>query len=528
MNRIMILDCTLRDGGYVNNWNFGIQNIHSVISELVHSNVEIIECGYVSKKKPCDPNSTQFNSVEMLNALLPADRKNCLMVAMINFGEYLAEDIPERIHTGIDGFRVAFHKDNAAEALEFCMQIKDKGYAVFVQPMVTLNYTDREFLSLISVVNQVKPYAFYVVDSFGAMESKDLLHLFYLTDSNLDKDVCIGFHSHNNLQQSSSLAQLLVGQNTDRKTIIDSSVFGMGRGAGNLNSELFAEHLNKFYGKNYKIRPMLKIMDDVLAPIYQNKYWGYSLPHYLSAVYNCHPNYATFLDDKNTLTYEDIESIFQSIPAERRSKYSADYIRDLYSAYQNSKTIDSGEEELLKMLAGKDIVILAPGKSLEDERERVANVLAETDALVIAVNFIPENYETDFCFFGNIRRWEARDSSAPVKTIITSNIKSERAATYIIPYSDLVNETEHVTDNSGLMLIALLIKAGVKSILLAGMDGYRIQSLDNFVERTLEFSKSATVMQAMNDGITKVLTTYSKQVPIKFITKERFVHIAHD
>ena len=125
--------------------------------------------------------------------------------------------------------------------LEACRTVKEKGYKVFVQAMVSVAYTDEEFLELISKVNELEPYAFYIVDSFGMMKRKDLTRLFYIVEHNLKQSIWIGFHSHNNMQLAYSNAQSLVDMQTKRNIIIDSSVYGMGRGACNLNTELFVQ-----------------------------------------------------------------------------------------------------------------------------------------------------------------------------------------------------------------------------------------------------------------------------------------------
>ena len=109
--------------------------------------------------------------------------------------------------------------------------------------MVSLSYTDEEFLDLIRRVNELEPYAFYIVDSFGMMKRKDLTRLFYLVEHNLNENIKIGFHSHNNMQLAYSNAQSLVDLHSDRELIIDASVYGMGRGAGNLNTELFVQYM---------------------------------------------------------------------------------------------------------------------------------------------------------------------------------------------------------------------------------------------------------------------------------------------
>ncbi len=93
-------------------------------------------------------------------------------------------------------------------------------------------------------------------------------------------------------------AEALVEMNLKRDICIDACVFGMGRGAGNLNLELFAEYMNENYDTEYRVEPMLEIMDEYLNDIYREKSWGYSLPLYLSASTGCHPNYAIYLEGR--------------------------------------------------------------------------------------------------------------------------------------------------------------------------------------------------------------------------------------
>ena len=173
---------------------------------------------------------------------------------MINYGEFSLEKIPVYQGKGIQGIRVAFHKKDADKATEYCRKLKEKGYMVFVQPMISLSYSDTEFIQLIQRVNEIKPYAFYIVDSFGMMKRKNLLRLFYMVEHNLSEDIWVGFHSHNNLQLAYSNAQSLIEAQTTRNIIIDTSVYGMGRGAGNLNTELFADYLNEYTEKKYIIK----------------------------------------------------------------------------------------------------------------------------------------------------------------------------------------------------------------------------------------------------------------------------------
>ena len=139
---IKALDCTLRDGGYVNLWNFGAENISKIVHNLTESRVEFIELGFL---KPCqyDINKTLFNSVDDFDKFIPQSRSDkTLYLGMITFGQYDLSLIPERKNTNVDGFRIIFKKPQWKEALEYCKKVKEKGYKIFINPMHTYNYSD--------------------------------------------------------------------------------------------------------------------------------------------------------------------------------------------------------------------------------------------------------------------------------------------------------------------------------------------------------------------------------------------------
>jgi len=330
MQHIQVLDCTLRDGGYCNQWNFGENNIHTISTSLVEAGINIIELGFLTNTVNYNADISKYTTMEQAVEMIPIDRKESLFVCMINYGEYDIDNISEHDHRSLDGLRIAFHKQDMVPALEYCSKLQAKGYKVFIQAMVSLSYTDEEFLDMIQRVNAIKPYAFYIVDSFGMMKRKDLIRLFYMVEHNLENGIRIGFHSHNNMQLAYSNAQTLADIHTDYELIIDSSVYGMGRGAGNLNTELFVEYLNENFNGKYYLKPLLTIIDEILNPFYLQNYWGYSLPNYLSARYNTHPNYAGYLDDKKTLTIESMNEVFGMMCPDRKVVYDKKYIEHLY------------------------------------------------------------------------------------------------------------------------------------------------------------------------------------------------------
>lgn len=524
MNNIHILDCTLRDGGYCNEWCFGFDNAIKITHGLQEAGIEIIECGFITNRVSYDPNVTRFNSVSEAAKIIPENRKGKIFVAMMNYGEYDIEDLPTCDGTSIDGIRVAFHKKNVDDALILCEKIKAKGYLVFIQAMVSLAYSDEEFLSLIRRVNQFKPYAFYIVDSFGMMKGKDLTRLFYMVEHNLNDEIWIGFHSHNNMQLAYSNAQKLTTVQTNRNLIIDSSVYGMGRGAGNLNTELFLEYLNENAGKNYQLKPILVLIDEILNEFYQRNYWGYSLPNYISASHNAHPNYARYLDDKKTLTIEGMNDIFDMMDDEKKVSYDKSYIEGLYQRYMaTGKVQEEHKAELKQKLAGKKILLIAPGKSSVSESDKIKGFVDE-DTVIISVNYAYEIVTPDFIFLSNLRRFRELEEENRGKCIVTSNIIVE--GVYLqTKYRDLTNDEESVSDNAGLMAIKFLIDYGARGIYLAGFDGYSHDVRENYGSSDMAFITRNAVLDAMNIGMSKVLSRYSKEVHIEFLTTPKYVHI---
>lgn len=525
MNKVKVLDCTLRDGGYCNQWQFGAENTKKIIYGLVESGIDIIECGFLTNIVSYDPDVTKFTTIKQIATFIPKSREGKIFVAMMNYGEYQINELPEYDGCSIDGIRVAFHKKNVDESLELCKQIKAKGYKVFIQAMVSLCYSDEEFLSLIRRANEIEPYAFYIVDSFGMMKGKDLIRLFYVVEHNLKNNIWIGFHSHNNMQLAYSNAQTLVSVRTNRDLIIDSSVYGMGRGAGNLNTELFIEFLNENYDKSYQLKPLITIIDEIINGIYQRNYWGYSLPNYISASHNIHPNYAGYLEDKKTLTVEDMNKIFEMMDVDKKFSYDKTYIEELYLKYMaTGKVQEEHEEELIKALVDKRVILIAPGKSVVEQKEIISKMIKDKSAIVISINFEYKYANVDYIFLSNNRRYKELNDDIRKKCIVTSNI-SGSGVYYQTKYRDLVNSVEAVRDNAGLMAIKFMTKFGVKEIMLAGFDGYSHDVKENYADSQMEFITRNAVLDAMNEGMTSVLKEYAKKVVLSFLTEPKYVKL---
>ena len=196
--------------------------------------------------------------------------------------------------------------------------------------------------------------------------------MFNLVDGNLHKGIVLGFHSHNNLQMSFSNAQELLQIETEREIIIDASVFGMGRGAGNLNTELITRYINDNISLKYDVVQILEVLDTHIKPLSMHYKWGYDAAYYIAAVSNCHPNYASFLLNKQTLHVQDIQHILSNLEVTRRALFDKEYISQEYVKFMNRHVDDSESlKELKSLIKGKKVLLIAPGKSIKDMGEEI-------------------------------------------------------------------------------------------------------------------------------------------------------------
>lgn len=511
--KISILDCTLRDGGYVNNFNFGVNRIHLIKEKLRDANIEIIECGFLQSGKN-DPGRTLYGRVEQIQ--LPQKRDGQMYVAMITHNDIGAAEVAPYQPGYVDGLRLSFHNHGSEWEDTKCLARKmmDKGYKVFIQPVGTAFYTDEELLKLIKDVNELDPFAFYIVDTLGSMYKNDLLRKFFLVEHNLNKNICLGFHSHNNMQLSFANAMTLLELHTDRHIILDSSVFGMGRGAGNLNTELIAHFINSNIDKRYDLVPILELIDDAILPIYKYTPWGFSEPYYLSAIMGVHPNHASYLIDKQSVGMAKIFDLLGRLPVSNRHIFVKQDIEKLYHAEMANNVEDSAAiEELSDKIRDRDVLVIAPGGSVRTHSDTINKYIKSKRPFVVSLNFVPDGISPDLVFVSNRKRFEQlgrRDLSIAV----TSNVNAEGiTGAYVINYDSLIHGE---SDSSGIMVLGLLIRLGAKHATLAGYDGFTVGS--NHYNESLDNYMPSETAASLNNSMHRRLREVGKILPIEFIT----------
>lgn len=526
MKSIKLLDCTLRDGGYVNDWNFGHSAITGIYKRLDEAGVDYIEVGFLDDRRGVDINRTIQPNTDCYNKLFEnVEKKHAIPVAMIDFGTCDISNIGMCDSTFIDGIRVIFKKDKIEEALPFCEEIKKKGYKLFIQAISITSYSDIEMLEYIKKINVIKPYAFSIVDTYGLLNSRKLTNYFNLMNNNLDPEIKIGYHAHNNFQLAFSNSIKFLALETSRELVVDATVYGMGKSAGNAASELVGMHMNNRYNKHYDISQFLEIIDTELMPIYQRRYWGYKYNFYISALHNCHPNYVMNLLERKTLSMTSINEILSKIPEEIKLTYDSDYIEDAYIEYQ-CKSIDGQNDikHLSEELNGQSILLLGPGKSIIDEENKIKDVIKKENSVVVSVNFQPDVYKCNYIFVSNAKRYSklVDDNSdlSNVKLIVTSNVTTyARIADYVVNYSELLSNGR--SDNALLLVVAALINMGVSKVNLAGFDGFRVGEED-YYNRKYIFSGNEKYKLSSNEITLMGLKELSKKININFITESLY------
>lgn len=520
----LILDCTLRDGGYVNSWEFGEENILKVSKYLSDANIDIIELGFLKQDIIYNSDYSLFPDFKTASVFASNNIKS-KFVLMLNFGEYCIENIPNQKDTNIFGIRVVFHKKESIEAVKFSEKLIEKGFEVFIQPMVTQNYTENEFKDLIDKVNLINPYALYIVDSFGSIEAKHIEIFMNIIDKNLNEDINIGFHPHNNLQLAYSNSTYFNSFPTKQKKIIDASLYGMGRGAGNLTTELFSHYLNEQNKNNeYVISELLKCMDEVLGKIRFQFDWGYSIPFYISAKNICHPNYASFFSNKNTLSYEQLDKLISSIEKNDRMSFSEKFAEEKYLEFQNHEVNDvQVRADLKKIFKDKKILVIGPGQSIKKYKDKINQFIKFMNPIIISLNY--RHDLSNFIFISNQKRYVQFNEEFPYcnqKIIATSNIPFLNAPNFIVNYKSLVNSYCNVSDNSLLLLLRLLLDIQVNDVFIAGIDGYIDNFTNNYFESYLELPTCDNLLQSLNCEINNALVSLKDEINIKSITQTQY------
>lgn len=527
---VKLLDCTLRDGGYVCNWTFGRDSILNIYHKLQLSNVDIIEVGYLRDAENFDENRTSIPSVRAVDKIFNIDKiGDAQIVAMIDYGKCSIDNICDKAETIVDGIRLTFKKVKIDEALNFAEKVKEKGYKIFLQPVSIMDYSDEEMISLLKKINKVEPYAVAIVDTYGLMYEKDLMRFFNLMNTYLSAETIIGYHPHNSFQLAYSNAMNIINNAGPRNIIIDATIQGLGKDAGNAATELIAYYINHHIENRYDVSYLLEIMNTELSAISPQPEWGYSLVSYLSASNQCRTEYAKYLLKMKTLSIKAIDTIISRIEATKRTTdFHKAYLEELYWEYQNN---DIDDEDFInkfsQVVQKRKILLLAPGRSIVDEKNKITEFIERYNPLIISTNFPPEGYKADYIFFSNNQRYgrsvfSLNQINKQDKVIITSNIDEVSENVYgRLNYCSIAErDDDGVLDNALAFLINLMIRMGINNVVLAGFDGFTQYGRNDYKSCSLEVYHGDA--EKINERIHRYLKRIEKSISVEFLTASKY------
>lgn len=522
MGELKLLDCTLRDGGYLIDWEFGYNNIVSIFERLVDANIDFVEIGFIDDRRVFDINRSimpDTKSVERIYGNL--NRGNSMIVGMIDYGTCTLKNIQPCSESYLDAIRVIFKKHLRNEAMEYCMELKKLGYKVFAQLVSVTSYTDEEMMDLIKLANEIKPYAVSMVDTYGLMHQNNLKHYYQLLNNNLDPSICLGYHAHNNFQMGYANCIEMLSQKTDRTILVDGTIYGMGKSAGNAPLELIAMYLNNNYGKKYHISQILEAIDSNISNFYSPATWGYNMFYYLAASNDCHPSYVQYLMDKRTLSVQSINEILMNLTEEKKVMYDKEYAEQCYIKFQDVYINDKHDYEILSnVFRNSNVLLMGPGTNLEKQSDIIKSYIEKNHPIVLSINFIPDSYTPNYIFLSNSKRYVQLASrlcrgDCNSKIIATSNVtKTSGKFDYVLKYSTLLDNDADIVDNSFIMALKVLVELSVSRIALAGFDGYLPHS-DNYINPDMEYKFTKRKAEKLNKYVSEKL---EKICNIEFIT----------
>lgn len=529
-----LLDCTLRDGSYIVESNFGSAALKGIISKLQDANVDIIECGWLKNKEYTE--GTSFYHVP--NDMLPYitnKKKNVMYVVMIDWDRYDVNNMPEYDGKTIDAVRVVFPYGKHKEGIAIGQKIREKGYKVCYQAANTLAYRNEDLIALAEEINKTDAVSISVVDTFGAMYEDDLERIVKCLDAHLKPEIKMGIHTHNNQQMAFALSTHFIRLIMDSKrgAMVDASLCGMGRGAGNATTELVANYMNKKCGCHYNMDAIMDAIDVYMEYFKENYEWGYSTPYCIAGMYCCHVNNIAYLLKNHRTNAKDMRLIIESLSPEDRKKYDYDLLEEKYLENQSRYVEDQDVvSKLSSDLNDKEILLICPGKSATEEQGKIQEYIRIHKPVVIAVNAILPGYNYDYLFFANPARYEyAANKYSQVfnstKRILLSNIKNQAdGGESILGFNNVIKRGWEHFDNAAICVLRLMDKLGIEGLSIAGFDGFKNKYNESYADTFLPSINPGKEWSELNEEITEMFADFKKNAEncknVFFVTESLF------
>lgn len=395
MNQIKLLDCTLRDGGYYNLWDFSTELINEYINVMEATGIDVIELGFrfTPKKKYLGP--TAYTSDDFVTSLSIGEKTE--IGIMLNADDFITHNkidkealnsaFPNDVNKSrISLVRVACHFRHFIDALPIASFLKDKGYRVGFNIMQIGDRTDEEIAQVAEAASNYPLDVLYFADSLGNLTPARTQQIVRAIKSKWHGEM--GIHTHDNMGMA--IANTLVAIE-EGVSWVDSTVTGMGRGPGNAQTELLIAALRGQWEGNRNLVDILKLVRQYFAPMKDKFGWGTNPFYYLAGDYGIHPSYVqTMLDDRR-YNEEDILAVLEFLKTIDSKSYRVKNLELGRKVYHNP---ESGNWNPKTAFENQEVLLLGAGPGIKNNKDALSTYINKYKPVVVALNAkrdLPDN-----------------------------------------------------------------------------------------------------------------------------------------
>ena len=489
---ITVLDCTLRDGGYYNKWDFEIDFTQRYLSAINHANVDILELGFRNFPQNNFLGAFAYTTEEHLNTINL--NKNMTVAVMVEANRILESGysidkavhllFKEKSYSKVNLVRVAVHFDSIEKCYDIVKNIKDLGYKIAINLMQSNGKSNEQLSCMAKLIqNWKKVDVLYFADSLGSMDSNDVIRIIQALKQGWQGE--LGIHAHNNkgLAISNTLTAIEHGVSW-----VDSTILGMGRGAGNAQTENLLLELEK-KNKKYKPSALFNLVLSDFTSLKKSYGWGEGLLYRLAATYNIHPTYIQKMIEDNNYSSKEILEIINFIAPLETSHYHSDLVLQARKKTQSNEGSWSAKDWCLN----EEILILGSGLGLSKYRIGIIEYIKTHRPTVLSLN-IKHDFPSEFIdvytssneskILAEAEQYQNLKKPLAISKVLLSKVLSGKT----IPVNELWDYGINIKMNSfdiyekectlpcELSLayaLALATIGGARKISLVGFDGYR-------------------------------------------------------
>jgi len=300
---IKVFDCTIRDGGLVNNFHFTDAFVKAHYETCVAAGVDYMEIG--KNNSPTIMSEDEFGpwnfcKEEDIRRIVGNNDTDMKIAVMSDIGRTVKEELLPKEESVVDMIRIATYIHQIPAAIELVEEAHAKGYETTINIMAISKSFDQELDEVLEAVSNSSVDVIYIADSFGSFYPEQINKLTekYLKVAEA-KGKKVGIHAHNNMQlaYANTIEALTYGT-----SYLDVTISGLGRGAGNCPMELLIGFLKN---PKYKLMPVLKFIEEFIIPLEKELDWGYSIPYMLTGQLNEHPRPAMKARDEGDTEYRE-------------------------------------------------------------------------------------------------------------------------------------------------------------------------------------------------------------------------------